>query len=162
MRKIEIQTGERFGSVIALATKTGHQRHTIVHCLCDCGNTFGATGTRLRSGKVVKCPPCNRPILASEERKIRQRESSYRHAANRRGYEWQIDRDSFRKLLESPCYYCGIAPAGGIDRKNNSIGYTLINSVACCADCNYAKLNKSEPQFIAWVLRLARHQGFSL
>lgn len=159
MKKLDIQVGERFGKATVVSIRVNWHGHTVAGCLCNCGITFGASGARLRAGKVTQCPACSRPVLETGERKLRQRESAYRCRAIQRGYEWCLDRATFRKLLSSVCHYCGTAPAGGIDRKNNSLGYTQSNSVACCADCNYAKLNKTEAEFFAWLLRLARHQG---
>lgn len=39
----------------------------------------------------------------------------------------------------------------GIDRKNNSKGYTLENAVPCCGQCNIAKASFTEHEFISWV-----------
>lgn len=162
MRKLDIRPGDRFGKATVINTRINYHGHTVAGCRCDCGGTFSATGARLRARKVTQCPKCSRPVLETGERKLRQRESAYRCRAIQRGYEWSLTRDLFRDLLVGACHYCGITSAGGIDRKDNSIGYIETNSVACCADCNYAKLNKTEAQFLAWLLRLARHQGFSL
>lgn len=53
-------TGKRYGSVTAL--------HDVGLCadgkykwlaLCDCGNKFEASGSKIRSGEVVTCPTCS-------------------------------------------------------------------------------------------------------
>lgn len=46
----------------------------------------------------------------------------------------------------------------GVDRVNNSDGYTIKNCVPCCAICNYAKRDLSETEFVAWARRLVAHQ----
>jgi 5-methylcytosine-specific restriction endonuclease McrA len=38
-------------------------------------------------------------------------------------------------------------PHNGIDRKNNSLEYTLENCVPCCRQCNFAKQGLSEIEF---------------
>lgn len=159
MKKLDIQPGEKFGNATAISTRINFHGHTVVELRCDCGNTFGASGARLRNGKVKQCPKCSRPVLDRAERKLRQRESAYHHKAKQRGYAWELDRNAFRKLLEDPCHYCGIGSAGGIDRQNNAQGYTILNSVACCKDCNYAKLNKTEDEFFDWLRRIVQYQG---
>lgn len=39
----------------------------------------------------------------------------------------------------------------GIDRVDNSKGYTSDNCVPCCWACNNAKKNNSSSEFLAWV-----------
>lgn len=53
-------------------------------------------------------------------------------------------------LTKKPCRYCGRAlpeVGYGIDRLDNSKGYTKANSVPCCGKCNKAKSNMSEKEF---------------
>lgn len=62
-----------------------------------------------------------------------------KHLAKRRQYEWNIPREDYYKLIEMACHYCGfpINETGvGLDRKDNSKGYTIDNVVTCCKDCN--------------------------
>ncbi|KAJ3265612.1 hypothetical protein HDU77_004620 [Chytriomyces hyalinus] len=48
--------------------------------------------------------------------------------------------DTQRQLLQkSACALCGVAPAMGIDRIDNSVHYTIENSQPCCSKCNYIK-----------------------
>lgn len=48
--------------------------------------------------------------------------------------------------------------ANGIDRKDNAIGYTLDNSVACCFRCNVTKLDGSVEEFIAHCRKIVEFQ----
>ena len=41
-----------------------------------------------------------------------------------------------------------------VDRKNNTIGYTLENSVPCCIICNKGKSTFSYEFFISWIINL--------
>ena len=66
--------------------------------------------------------------------------------ARKRGYEFLLSYDDFKRLSIKNCIYCGIKPSNkfhaknaygyctfnGIDRVNNKKGYTLKNSVTCC------------------------------
>lgn len=46
----------------------------------------------------------------------------------------------------------------GIDRVDNSLGYTVKNTVPCCTICNKAKLDLSEQDFLEWVNRIYHFQ----
>jgi hypothetical protein len=61
-------------------------------------------------------------------------------------------------MAETPCTYCGVDPAKGIDRRDNSLGYTKDNVQAVCTACNYAKRDMSETHFISANLVIGHHQ----
>lgn len=67
----------------------------------------------------------------------------YLKGAKERGYEFKLTEDNFRDIIKGNCHICGRQPSNthknGIDRVDNSIGYTIENSKACCGDCNTAK-----------------------
>ena len=48
----------------------------------------------------------------------------------------------------------------GIDRLDNSLGYTLDNVVASCWDCNRAKQDLTVGDFLIWVLRVTPEEDF--
>lgn len=50
-----------------------------------------------------------------------------------------------------------IIKRNGIDRKNNSVGYTLENSIPCCKLCNRAKREISFNEFMEWITKLVKH-----
>ena len=99
-----------------------------------------------------------------------------RHSQNNMTGE-VIDFDTFRNLSKSSCEYCGlefskiikdrqnetktgklnskhILRINGVDRKNNSIGYTKENSVACCKYCNFAKHTMNAKEFYKWIKKV--------
>jgi hypothetical protein len=77
--------------------------------------------------------------------------NNYKSNARRRGYAFTLTLDQFRRIVTSPCSYCGSPPLtlckrdydsvlySGIDRVDNSFGYIEGNSVACCKRCNLMK-----------------------
>lgn len=91
-------------------------------------------------------------------RSIGQQFSTLKSRAKRDGIEITITFDKFQRLRALPCDYCGgaLPEVGyGIDRKNNSKGYTSENSVPCCYQCNTMKgayLTYDEMKLI-WVNR---------
>ena len=96
---------------------------------------------------------------------------SYRKRAAEKNIEFQLDINSVRTLIESSCHYCTknysstkFRKGGkfqfrhnGIDRKDNSLGYTKENCVTCCQQCNYAKNDYTYEEFREWVQRVSKH-----
>lgn len=79
-----------------------------------------------------------------EHRQPHRRFSDGYQRAKERGLEWTIPQEEYWHLIRQPCYYCGssLNPTGaGLDRKDNSRGYTSDNVVPCCRACNLMKSN---------------------
>jgi hypothetical protein len=64
----------------------------------------------------------------------------------------EIAYEDYLRFVDQPCHYCNalldwqphaLRTKNGavyyIDRKDNALGYTRSNSVACCSRCNRAK-----------------------
>jgi len=96
---------------------------------------------------------------------------NYRGAAKRRGYSFELDLDTFSNLIKSPCHYCGETGSmtvktkrhiivesplryNGVDRVNNSKGYTPDNCVSCCDICNNSKSTLSISEWKEWIDRI--------
>jgi len=69
--------------------------------------------------------------------------NTYKSRAIKKELEFSLNIDEFNEIIKNNCYYCGkentLLHKNGIDRKNNIIGYTNENSVACCSECNCMK-----------------------
>ena len=101
------------------------------------------------------CKPCSREYVkrfATDEnrakwrvlsRTLKPRYSATKRSANSRKIEFLLTLQEYEVLIEGKsCHYCsGKLPEtrGGLDRMNNSIGYTLDNCVPCCVECNRIK-----------------------
>lgn len=108
----------------------------------------------------------------------------YRLRAKRRGYSFDLTKSQFKTLCESNCYYCNAPPKqiqrvynkqctpsglkhaefiyNGVDRFDNSKGYSMDNSRPCCKTCNRAKDTMSYKDFKDWIERVASNlQGVS-
>lgn len=108
----------------------------------------------------------------------------YKKNAESRGYSFNLSREHFTTISQMNCFYCGTEPANkcapyassykksllgqeakehasftynGIDRRNNNLGYSLDNCVACCKICNFAKNTMSENEFISWINKVYTH-----
>jgi hypothetical protein len=103
---------------------------------------------------------------------MRQIYNNYKKNAIQRGLAFELEFDYFCKLIGSNCEYSGHPPVSvgrppkrangayasgaailynGVDRKNNEEGYTLENSVACCAPCNRAKRAMPYDEWMDWL-----------
>lgn len=72
---------------------------------------------------------------------VSQKYSQYKYRANQKGIEFRLTKKSFKRVIDSDCFYCGVKKAGGIDRYNNDKGYFHGNITPCCWTCNRAKSN---------------------
>ena len=143
-------------------------------CRCDCGATFEMSGRDIKYGKG-SCG-CNSKIgqfkakYSQVDSIVQALISRYKIKAKKRGLIWDLSFSQAKKLFLSPCYYCHLPPsaivtsylhtglAGGIDRVDNAIGYTPLNTVSCCKICNRAKLTASIEVFLSWIARIKTYQ----
>ncbi len=161
--RIQFTQGQRFGNLTVVQVHPGGpNRPRSVECMCDCGQTYFVASVRLNRGEVQRCFQCAPWRRTSEEIAFRRRLHNYQSSAQRKNLCFNFTETQFRKFYDGACNYCGSSPAKGIDRRDNSIGYTQNNSVPCCSTCNYAKRDMSERDFLSWVSRIAIKQGFSL
>lgn len=87
-----------------------------------------------------------RKIDANSQKRRRRGVARYSYVkghVKRKGKEWKLSRDQYYKVINEPCYYCGLpndVEAGrGLDRLDNNKGYVIKNVVSCCILCNYAR-----------------------
>ncbi len=135
--------------------------------ICQCGNERVHSFQRVASGEIKSCGKCGkggRPLLENSlgaKRAVWQR---YKQSAKRRGIEFSISTEDFYSLITLPCSYCKSPPKTsmklnahpdflytGLDRVNNSAGYTLNNVVPCCSVCNFSKAGMSLDEWKNWI-----------
>jgi len=144
-------TGRRFGNWIVLKREPNRRGRIYWWCKCDCGEERGVYGQNLISGKSTNCG-CKsekrlaylnrlKPGIASKNRSY----GNYKNHAKRRRISFELSFESFINLTQQRCHYCGSESSNflkvsgnggfkynGIDRKDNTIGYTIENCVPCC------------------------------
>tara|TARA_Y100000310_G_scaffold68786_1_gene64109 strand:- start:169 stop:534 length:366 start_codon:yes stop_codon:yes gene_type:complete len=93
----------------------------------------------------------------------RMKFSNARWDATRRKkkWEWTITKTEFYELVALPCFYCmnKIGKTTGLDRTDNTKGYTLENVVPCCRECNTIKndqLSKDEMLVVIQLVLMMR------
>lgn len=156
-------TGKKFTrwTVIKMSSVKKNQRSIVWEVKCDCGEIGLAITNSLNMGatKSCGCLSSDTAILTHTlpncEAALRKIFKSYAYHAKRRNYDFEFAEETFRLMLIENCYYCEKAPSNtsssaggnfiynGIDRVDNSLGYSKKNTVTCCYDCNRKKMRVS-------------------
>lgn len=174
MNRIKNRVGERIGKLVVIELVGQTERSNAIWlCQCDCGNTAKVVSMNLREGNTTSCG-CNKhkDRLPPGESSINQIFKSYKYSANRRNIVFEITKEKFLSLVNSSCYYCKSAPSryfknhnakvgvyyNGIDRLDNTQGYTTNNVVPCCTSCNRAKSEMSIDEFKIWLNRVYKNR----
>lgn len=156
-------TGTKFGklTVIGLSGKRIKNRDLWI-CKCDCGNEVETYSRYLLRGTKHSCgcikATSNAMTTMSIVRKVY---NSYRSSAKQRKLNFELELDYFYELLQKNCHYCNTQKSrrwvinnceltyNGIDRLDNTKGYTIENSVTCCTKCNMSKGMDTKEEYIA-------------
>jgi hypothetical protein len=106
----------------------------------------------------------NRKMLDHKDKVCKTRGSVIGYVRNqcRRGAEyrnihWGLPLKTAKIIIKQPCFYCKTVPIryGGLDRVDNSQGYTLTNTVPCCMACNHWKGQDTVSDFIGHCHRVS-------
>ena len=174
----EFTEGEVFGKLkvirsVGYDTTPSGARVPKVECECECGNKKIVSFWDLRSGKTKTCG-VSHPFYDDRSAPAFNNyyASTYKSSAARRGLNFNLTKEEFRALTVQDCFYCGCPPskeikcstgtlvstyiANGIDRVDNSLGYTMGNVVPCCFDCNHAKATLTQEQFLELARKIAK------
>lgn len=121
-------------------------------CRCECGNEVVRKTVDLTTGLAQSCG-CSKITSAKAVGRLYAVYQQVKTGAASRGLDFELSRDQVSRIVSSPCRYCGREPSprNGVDRLDNSVGYTAENSVSCCRQCNRAKDVYSESEFLYWV-----------
>ncbi len=157
-------------------------------CKCTCGRELPIVQGRLLGGIVTHCGCITKLARASLVKRGKPGSfyrvlGHYRHRAKRRtSIEFGLTDDEAFTIMTSNCWYCNIPPSqigkhrlkslkthknnncpdfiyNGLDRVDNTQGYTLDNVVSSCKPCNLAKRDMSQADFLTWLDRAASHQA---
>lgn len=152
-------------------------------CVCSCGRKNSLPVHRLLSGSSKSCGCLNIESLSKRRNKERNPYLPrgmaatnwvyrvYKRNAASRDLAFEISIDKFIEIASKNCAYCGVPPReyipnknittpctlNGIDRKNNSIGYTARNIAPCCWTCNRMKWDLGSKYFKEHTKRIAAH-----
>lgn len=161
--------GQKFGNLTVLEdaglepTSSGKNQRMWL-CIDDRGFT-----KKIRTAELTSNRRTSLCVPKGEEAAFWVHYSSYKLGAENRNLPFELTYEQFKKLTIKNCIYCNQEPSrkitkvdlklNGIDRIDNSKGYTLSNSASCCKQCNFAKGNM---KIIDWIEFLERIQKTNL
>lgn len=182
--KIKDLTGKQFGKLTVVSfldrIKTGKNLKIRWKCICMCGNETIVRGDQLRTGNTQSCGCTAKEKLIAfnhtrkndtQKQGLRDLMYKYKDRAKKRGLKWDISDMKTLELFKQECFYCNSKPylrtrrgdekylSNGIDRQDNSKGYTLENTVSCCKRCNQAKNDMPLGEFYRWLSNISTSTG---
>lgn len=137
----------------------------VARCDAICGNFTKSCGCK--TGDLIS----SKNTLPNDIAVYNKIYRDYKKGAKTRNYVFELPFNVFCNMIKLNCHYCGSAPnetsfsssknrkektilSNGIDRIDNSVGYTIANSITCCNICNIAKSNRSLKEFQSWIKQL--------
>jgi hypothetical protein len=187
-RKTKHKVGDKSNGLEILeiipSNKTG--KHVTVRCLCHyCNDIKTMNSVNLKKRNSCGCQQNNPHVgkqrgphtmpwqLATGLAAKNDVEFAYKRSAKRRKYQYDLTRDQFDGLISGCCFYCGEKETSikkgqgktsgdflytGIDRIDNSKGYTYENCVSCCLRCNIMKHTSSKDDFLLRVKKIYKNK----
>jgi hypothetical protein len=152
-------------------------KNTINQICCNCGKDYEKYLTKYNKESKL-CTHCSElQQLQDDKRKNRERNykkeyiknlktyyKQYITSALKRKYVMELQFNEFEELVKQRCYYCNYikqSEANGIDRVDNSKGYTKENCVSCCEVCNRIKHVYDKDFFIDKCKIISKNKGLS-
>ena len=170
MTKVVDLTDNVYGHLTVLKhVGSDASRSALWLCRCMCGGEKELSARRLVHGNDTSCG-CHG--TTKESVAFSAVVESYKSAAKKRSYLWELTSEEAKHLFKQPCYYCNTVgsntctlrstkhkfPYNGIDRVDNTKGYTKENCVSCCKFCNRAKDIYTEEEYINYCKQVVKHQ----
>ena len=182
-------TNKVFGrlTVIKYTQKIDKYGSAIWLCLCSCGKQKETPSDSLNTGKTKSCGCLQRETASAAWKNkdcwnklppgtssFNSLYGSYRRGAKNRNIVFSLTKETFKIITQQNCYYCKEEPKqfikgskikthylyNGIDRRDNNEGYTKQNALACCKNCNYAKQQLSESDFLSLIAKIYKNRVF--
>lgn len=171
MRFLDL-TGQRFGRLVVNSLHPDRvYGNTQWNCTCDCGNNVVVRGGLMTDGRTQSCGCLKNECVQPPG--ILGLVNYYKKNIKKHGLTWDLSLDDARRLFLGNCTYCGAVPAtkykyegtkvpvylmrNGVDRVDNTLGYTSSNCVTACWRCNRAKCDKTSNEFKNMICEIYMH-----
>lgn len=147
--------GQTFGKLTVLQrTKRTLQGQWFWLCQCECGNIKEIRQSSFKHGSTVSCGCYRKSIyhnkLSGNSAAFNSLYLSLKNRAKKKELIFNISKKIFKSLSSKNCYYCNTVPIqemktykntpsyfyNGLDRIDNSKGYTVDNVLTACGRCN--------------------------
>ena len=176
-------TGQKFGRLTVIEPSHKDIRGTLWwRCKCKCGKEAIVRGPSLKNRSTKSCGCLGKENMAAYVEKCRLPKGeaarnavlgSHKSGAKKRNIEQALTDEQIIALHKENCHYCGCPPSNimspkdyngsytynGIDRIDNTKGYTITNTVSCCYICNKAKGTLSVEDFMGWIDNLITYKA---
>lgn len=145
-------------------------------CVCSCGNEKYAATPKLTSGELQSCGCLRKerafkqvPFLAEINADPLWQQNDLYQLYKQRDHQLELTKQELFDFSQMVCHYCGEPPKNiitnpyrnrkpftynGLDRVDNTLGYTKSNVVPCCKMCNIAKNNHTVEEFKNWIKKV--------
>lgn len=156
-----------------------HAQKHLFKVRCDCGKEKTLRWNNIRrNGNTSSCGCYKRECIRKRTAKpidhlcAQSIKNSCSSISKNRNMEFDLDLEFVHGKIFDKCFYCGNLGSNkftsnnlykrecnynGLDRKDNSKGYTKDNVVTCCSICNYMKREKNDKEFIDLCKRIAEN-----
>jgi hypothetical protein len=170
--------GQSFGELVVMKRLPNTEKGSAQWlCSCSCGGEAKTSTSHLKSGHTQSCGHIAKERMLRAHTKAPGHAAkvnvfnSYKHGAKKLKREFSLSFDELIEIASQHCHYCGKEPLqlvtkrgingnfphNGIDRKDNSQGYTLENALPCCWRCNRIKRDMSYDEFITFIREVKDH-----
>jgi hypothetical protein len=129
-------------------------------CCIDCNKPLNNSYTK----RCIDCRVIQRRKVAKANKDKYQYHkrpkplyARYKRGAESRSFVFDLTLEEFTSLWNKPCHYCNdLIDTIGLDRLNNTIGYTVSNVVPCCKSCNFMKHTMNYQAFIDKCIKISK------
>lgn len=173
--------GQRFGrlevmGVDSIRKNKSGKKLCFYKVKCDCGKELTMNGGNLKRGGSSSCGCLRKEVMSLPhgDASINHMYRQYRSRSKKKNHSFDLSIEKFTEIILKDCFYCGespklsteiikrsmngIVPRNGIDRVDNSLGYTIDNSVPCCKICNIMKMTLGVDSFLSHIEKICNHQ----
>lgn len=155
MRTARDLTGEKFNKLTVIKYSHSEKGNSKWWCICECGTEKIICRSRLVTGitKTCGCAKGKVNIKANNAHAKNQVYNAFIQRCKRRGMELEFSQEELLEIITKVCFYCSLSSSNyckrkhsefrfnGLDRINNSKGYSKENTVPCCKYCNALRMD---------------------
>jgi hypothetical protein len=159
----EIIQDKGFNGIDRMDSSKGYELDNCVSCCDECNTMKGALDNTTFIRRSEHILTYNNIINSNLHPRAFANHSyinytAYKKSAKARNYQFDLTQTEFDNIVSYDCYICGKQNSNrhknGIDRYDNSIGYTSENVRPCCGQCNMMKKDMEYQYFINKLLKI--------